>query len=298
MGVFADEENLSHTIRQQITSPGMHWQQHQHERYVGPAYDPSRDLSPNLPACDATASSMGSSSGPNTNNSDNEPPGAVVKVSGSLCSTPSGSSNSSSTSSSSSSSSSSTSSGSACSTPSHNNNNNNNIQCHQNNPSNNNNNNNNNNSTCALSSSEMCRISSHDYHNQHFPPIQIPKLEPVTTPPPPSSNRPYGQNSVNDVLSASGDLDDDNIRTRTSKTLPGHCKNNNNSPLAAICAGCGQLISDRFYLQAVDRRWHAACLQCCQCRHTLDGEVTCFSRNGNIYCKKDYYSMINLFYRE
>ncbi|XP_015126150.1 protein apterous [Diachasma alloeum] len=58
-----------------------------------------------------------------------------------------------------------------------------------------------------------------------------------------------------------------------------------------VCAGCGLRISDRFYLQAVDRRWHAACLQCSHCRQGLDGEVTCFSRDGNIYCKKDYYKM-------
>ncbi|EFN77729.1 Protein apterous, partial [Harpegnathos saltator] len=56
-----------------------------------------------------------------------------------------------------------------------------------------------------------------------------------------------------------------------------------------VCAGCGLRISDRFYLQAVDRRWHAACLQCSHCRQGLDGESTCFSRDGNIYCKKDYY---------
>ncbi|XP_046604908.1 protein apterous-like isoform X1 [Neodiprion virginianus] len=60
---------------------------------------------------------------------------------------------------------------------------------------------------------------------------------------------------------------------------------------AVICAGCGLRISDRFYLQAVDRRWHAACLQCSHCRQGLDGEVTCFSKDGNIYCKKDYYRM-------
>ncbi|XP_044578029.1 protein apterous-like isoform X1 [Cotesia glomerata] len=58
-----------------------------------------------------------------------------------------------------------------------------------------------------------------------------------------------------------------------------------------VCAGCGLRISDRFYLQAVERRWHAACLQCSHCRQGLDGEVTCFSRDGNIYCKKDYYKM-------
>ncbi|XP_014615048.1 PREDICTED: LIM/homeobox protein Lhx9-like isoform X3 [Polistes canadensis] len=58
-----------------------------------------------------------------------------------------------------------------------------------------------------------------------------------------------------------------------------------------VCAGCGLRISDRYYLQAVDRRWHAACLQCSHCRQGLDNEVTCFCRNGNIYCKKDYYRM-------
>lgn len=56
-----------------------------------------------------------------------------------------------------------------------------------------------------------------------------------------------------------------------------------------ICAGCGRRISDRYYLFAVERRWHSSCLQCCQCRRTLDGEITCFARDGNIYCKKDYY---------
>lgn len=55
-----------------------------------------------------------------------------------------------------------------------------------------------------------------------------------------------------------------------------------------MCAGCGRQISDRFYLYAVDRQWHASCLQCSQCGRTLDDEVTCFARDGNIYCRKDY----------
>ncbi len=55
-----------------------------------------------------------------------------------------------------------------------------------------------------------------------------------------------------------------------------------------VCAGCGRQISDRFYLYAVDRQWHASCLQCSQCARTLDDEVTCFARDGNIYCRKDY----------
>ncbi|CAH1390978.1 unnamed protein product [Nezara viridula] len=56
-----------------------------------------------------------------------------------------------------------------------------------------------------------------------------------------------------------------------------------------VCAGCHLRITDRFYLFAVDRRWHASCLQCSQCRVPLDGEVTCFARDGSIFCKKDYY---------
>jgi hypothetical protein len=58
---------------------------------------------------------------------------------------------------------------------------------------------------------------------------------------------------------------------------------------AVTCAGCGSQICDRFYLLAVDRKWHVTCLQCSQCRQALDREVTCFARDGNIYCKKDYY---------
>ena len=49
---------------------------------------------------------------------------------------------------------------------------------------------------------------------------------------------------------------------------------------------------DRFYLSAVEKRWHAGCLQCCVCRHVLDGETSCFSRDGNIYCKSDYYRYV------
>ena len=66
--------------------------------------------------------------------------------------------------------------------------------------------------------------------------------------------------------------------------------------MEVVCAGCGLRIADRFYLQAVDRRWHASCLQCSHCRQGLDGEVTCFSRDGNIYCKKDYYRLVDHLY--
>lgn len=57
----------------------------------------------------------------------------------------------------------------------------------------------------------------------------------------------------------------------------------------ASCAGCGGRIQDRYYLLAVDRQWHAHCLKCCECKLPLDTELTCFARDGNIYCKDDYY---------
>ncbi|XP_055373944.1 protein apterous [Condylostylus longicornis] len=55
------------------------------------------------------------------------------------------------------------------------------------------------------------------------------------------------------------------------------------------CAGCGRFIQDRFYLSAVEKRWHASCLQCCICRRPLEQDTSCFQRDDNIYCKNDYY---------
>lgn len=59
----------------------------------------------------------------------------------------------------------------------------------------------------------------------------------------------------------------------------------------SLCAGCGAKIADRYYLLAVDRQWHSQCLKCCECRLRLDSELTCFARDGNIYCKEDYYRL-------
>ncbi|XP_042634611.1 LIM/homeobox protein Lhx2-like isoform X2 [Cyprinus carpio] len=56
-----------------------------------------------------------------------------------------------------------------------------------------------------------------------------------------------------------------------------------------VCAGCGALISDRFYLLAADRRWHERCLKCTACHADLESEVSCFSKQGDVYCKEDYY---------
>lgn len=57
----------------------------------------------------------------------------------------------------------------------------------------------------------------------------------------------------------------------------------------ALCAGCGRKIADRYYLLAVDKQWHMRCLKCCECKLNLESELTCFSKDGSIYCKEDYY---------
>ncbi|KAG9342193.1 hypothetical protein JZ751_016695 [Albula glossodonta] len=57
----------------------------------------------------------------------------------------------------------------------------------------------------------------------------------------------------------------------------------------ALCAGCGGRIADRYYLLAVDKQWHMRCLRCSECKHNLESELTCFSKDGGIYCKEDYY---------
>lgn len=58
---------------------------------------------------------------------------------------------------------------------------------------------------------------------------------------------------------------------------------------SAACAGCGTNIHDRYYLSAVDKQWHAVCLRCCECKAVLESAGTCFVRDGQIYCKEDYY---------
>ncbi|XP_054157248.1 LIM/homeobox protein Lhx9-like [Oppia nitens] len=62
-------------------------------------------------------------------------------------------------------------------------------------------------------------------------------------------------------------------------------------PLIIKCGGCGDTIADRYYLLTADRQWHCRCLKCCQCGQQLEYQMTCFSRNGLIYCKQDYYRL-------
>ncbi|XP_017876306.1 protein apterous-like isoform X1 [Ceratina calcarata] len=132
----------------------------------------------------------------------------------------------------------------------------------------NNNNNNNNNGNFENPSDLSMPPQTHHHHHHHH---HHPHLHPQTH---------TQEQQTAEHLHAIPKLEPPPTPPAQSEDVPG-----------VVCAGCGLRISDRFYLQAVDRRWHAACLQCSHCRQGLDGEVTCFSRDGNIYCKKDYYRM-------
>ena len=55
-----------------------------------------------------------------------------------------------------------------------------------------------------------------------------------------------------------------------------------------LCAGCQLRIEDKFYLTAVDAKWHSACLKCAECGVELETQSSCFERDGHIYCKEDY----------
>ena len=55
-----------------------------------------------------------------------------------------------------------------------------------------------------------------------------------------------------------------------------------------LCAGCKIRITDKFYLCAVEKKWHSSCLKCAECGAELENEASCFEREGQIYCRDDY----------
>lgn len=60
------------------------------------------------------------------------------------------------------------------------------------------------------------------------------------------------------------------------------------------CAGCGGQIGDRYFLNAADQQWHIQCLRCNECQLQLDSELTCYSKDGKIYCKEDYFKRFSV----
>ncbi|TRZ17256.1 hypothetical protein HGM15179_009852, partial [Zosterops borbonicus] len=86
-----------------------------------------------------------------------------------------------------------------------------------------------------------------------------------------------------------GVIDEMDRRSKSLGEMNGTTMPSISSDRAALCAGCGGKISDRYYLLAVDKQWHMRCLKCCECKLNLESELTCFSKDGSIYCKEDYY---------
>ena len=55
-----------------------------------------------------------------------------------------------------------------------------------------------------------------------------------------------------------------------------------------LCAGCRLRIVDKYYLCAVESKWHTSCLKCAECGVELENQTSCFERDGQMYCKDDY----------
>ena len=70
--------------------------------------------------------------------------------------------------------------------------------------------------------------------------------------------------------------------------------NNNNNKQASNeippeCTGCASFINERYFLVVMNRAWHIQCLRCSECKICLDSQNSCFTKDGHIFCKDDYY---------
>ncbi|CAM4537834.1 unnamed protein product [Leuciscus chuanchicus] len=61
-----------------------------------------------------------------------------------------------------------------------------------------------------------------------------------------------------------------------------------------ICARCGTEIVDRQVLKVNGLTWHLKCLQCSVCAVSLGHHNSCFIRNKEIFCRKDYNSTFGI----
>jgi hypothetical protein len=60
-----------------------------------------------------------------------------------------------------------------------------------------------------------------------------------------------------------------------------------NNVASANCAGCERPILDQYLYNVLERTWHQRCIQCSDCKLHLAEK--CFSRDGKIYCKDDFF---------
>ncbi|CAG7726107.1 unnamed protein product [Allacma fusca] len=61
------------------------------------------------------------------------------------------------------------------------------------------------------------------------------------------------------------------------------------STVDAICATCTEKICERYLLQVNGLQYHSNCLRCNICARNLQSDSSCFFREGQVYCKNDYY---------
>lgn len=113
----------------------------------------------------------------------------------------------------------------------------------------------------------------HHHHHHHLGGGYGSPPEPSSSPPPSGHMTSYGSGGAYESSPPAADM---MVRPKREQAE------------VNLCDGCGLKILDRYYLFAVDKRWHATCLQCSQCARTLATEIKCFYRDGNIYCKADY----------
>ena len=64
---------------------------------------------------------------------------------------------------------------------------------------------------------------------------------------------------------------------------------NNDTSTLLECNGCHRFINERYYLLVMDQAWHIECLRCNACKSCLDTQMSCFNKDGLIYCKDDYF---------
>uniref|UniRef100_A0A914E7A2 LIM/homeobox protein Lhx9 n=1 Tax=Acrobeloides nanus TaxID=290746 RepID=A0A914E7A2_9BILA len=59
-------------------------------------------------------------------------------------------------------------------------------------------------------------------------------------------------------------------------------------PPTSLCGGCGNQITDKTFLLVGEKSWHDSCVRCAVCQRTLDGQPSCYCKDGLLYCKQDY----------
>ena len=84
----------------------------------------------------------------------------------------------------------------------------------------------------------------------------------------------------NSETSVSGEGDDSHTRD---------CDGEGEGKGSGECCGCGEAIAERFYLLVGERCWHLNCLRCQECKLALNSELSCYVKEGAVYCKKDYF---------